>query len=79
MGVSSKTAAPIHTDILLALMFELLPYDNSDKSEFSEERFCEFLSDLNDEIIEEEKRREEPPEPESANLILLQIQQDTRA
>jgi hypothetical protein len=33
------------------------------------------LSDLNDEIIEEEKRRKEPPDPELANHILLQIQQ----
>ena len=75
MGVSSKAAAPIHTDILLTLMLELLPYENSDKSEFSEERFHGFLSALNDEIIEEEKRRKEPPDPESANHILLQIQQ----
>jgi len=74
MGMSPGTAAPIHTDTLLALMFELLPYDNSDKSEFSEERFHSFLSQLHDEIIEEEKRREEP-EPESAYRILLQLQQ----
>ena len=33
------------------------------------------MSDLNDEITEEEKRRKEPPDPESANHILLQIQQ----
>ena len=33
------------------------------------------MSDLNDEIIEEEKRRKQPPDPESANHILLQIQQ----
>ena len=71
MGMSPGTAAPIHTNTLLALMFELLPYDNSDKSEFSEERFHNFLSELNDEIIEEEKRRKKPPEPESANHILL--------
>ena len=56
-------------------MFELVPYENSDRSEFSEEGFHGFLSDLNDEIIEEEKRRKEPPDPESANHILLQIQQ----
>ena len=56
-------------------MFDLVPYENSDRSEFSEEGFHGFLSDLNDEIIEEEKRRKEPPDPESANHILLQIQQ----
>ena len=66
MGVPSKTAAP---------MLELLPYENADKPEFSEERFHGFLSALNDEIIEEEKRRKQPPDPESANHILLQIQQ----
>ena len=48
MGMSSKTAAPIHTDTLLTFMFELLPYENSDKSEFSEERFHGFLSALAD-------------------------------
>ena len=58
-----------------ALMFDLVPYENSDRSEFSEEGLHGFLSDLNDEIIEEEKRRKEPPDPESANHILLQIQQ----
>jgi len=46
MGVSSEDgsapAAPIHTDILLTLMVDLLPYENSDKSEFSEERFHGF-------------------------------------
>jgi hypothetical protein len=50
MGVSSEDgsapAAPIHTDILLTLMFELLPYENSDKSEFSEEGLHGFLSAL---------------------------------
>jgi hypothetical protein len=40
-------------------MLEFLPYDDSDKSEFSEERFHSYLSRLNDEIIEE-KRRMEP-------------------
>jgi hypothetical protein len=43
-------------------MFELVPYENSDRPEFSEEGFHGFLSDLNDEIIGEEKRRKEPPE-----------------
>ena len=43
-------SAPIHEDILLTLMFELLPYDNSDRSEFSEEGFHNFMSKLNDEI-----------------------------
>ena len=66
MGMSPGTAAPIHTNTLLALIFELLPYDNSDKSDFSEERFHNFLSELNDEIIEEERHKEEPPGPESA-------------
>ena len=51
-------------------MFELVPYENSDRSEFSEEGLHGFLSDLNDEIIEEEKRRKEPPDPESANHII---------
>ena len=51
-------------------MFELLPYDYSDRPEFSEEGFHGFLSDLNDEIIEEEKHRKEPPDPESANHII---------
>ena len=77
MGMMSGGAvpsAPIHEDILLALMFELLPYDNSDKSEFSEERLHSYLSGLNDEIIEE-KRKKEPPELGSAYDILLQLQQ----
>ena len=39
MGVPSKTAAP---------MLELLPYENTDKPEFSEERFHGFLSALAD-------------------------------
>ena len=56
-------------------MFELVPYENSDRSEFSEEGLHGFLSDLNDEIIEEEKRREEPPDPESSSQMLMQIQQ----
>ena len=59
----------------MTLMFELLPYDYSDRSEFSEERLHGLLSDLNGEIIEEEERRKEPPDPESANHILRQIQQ----
>ena len=46
----------------------------SDKSEFSQERFHSYLSKLNDEIIEE-RRRTEPPEPESPNQTLMQIQQ----
>ena len=71
MGMSSGAAAPIHTDTLLTFMFELLPYEDSDKSEFSEGMFHSFLSTL----IEEEKRREEPPEPESSNQMLMQIQQ----
>ena len=33
----------INTDILLTLMFELLPYENSDKSGFSEDGFPRFL------------------------------------
>ena len=77
MGMLSGGAvppAPIHENTLLALMFELLPYDDSDKSEFSEERFHSYLSRLNDEIIEEE-RKKEPPEPESQNQTLMQIQQ----
>jgi hypothetical protein len=65
--------SPIHEGILLTCMLELLPYDDSDKSEFSEERFHSYLSRLNDEIIEEE-RKKEPPELESAYDILLQLQ-----
>jgi hypothetical protein len=53
MGMSSGTATPIHTDTLLTLMLELLPYENSDKPGFSEGRFHSFLSELNDEIIED--------------------------
>ena len=37
-GGGSAPSAPIHSDILLTLMFELLPYDNSDRPEFSEGR-----------------------------------------
>ena len=66
--------SPIHEGILLTCMLEFLPYDDSDKSEFSEERFHSYLSRLNDEIIEE-KRRMEPPESESPNQMLMQIQQ----
>ena len=65
--------SPIHEGILLTCMLELLPYDDSDKSEFAEERFHSYLSRLNDEIIEEE-RKKEPPELESAYDILLQLQ-----
>ena len=36
-------------------MFELLPYDYSDRPEFSEERLHGLLSDLNGEIIEREE------------------------
>ena len=71
MGMSPGTAAPIHTNTLLALIFELLPYDNSDKSDFSEERFHNFLSELHDEIIEEEKRREEPSDPDRIPRICV--------
>ena len=66
--------SPIHEGILLTCMLEFLPYDDSDKSEFSEGRFHSYLSRLNDEIIEE-KRRTEPPESESPNQMLMQIQQ----
>ena len=45
--------SPIHMGILLTCMFEILPYDDSDKSEFSHERFHSYMSKLNDEIIEE--------------------------
>ena len=31
--------SPIHMGILLTRMLEILPYDDSDKSEFSQERF----------------------------------------
>ena len=66
--------SPVHEGILLTCMLELLPYDDSDKSESSQERFHSYLSELNDEIIEE-RRRTEPPEPESPNQTLMQIQQ----
>jgi hypothetical protein len=66
--------SPIHEGILLHCMLELLPYDDSDKSEFSQERFHSCMSKLNDEIIEE-RRRAEPPEPELPNQTLIQIQQ----
>ena len=66
--------SPVHEGILLTCMLELLPYDDSDKSEFSEERFHSYLSRLNDEIIEED-RKKEPLEPESQNQMLMQIQQ----
>ena len=55
-------------------MLELLPYDDSDKSEFSQEGFHSYMSKLNDEIIEE-RRIEEPPEPELPNQTLTEIQQ----
>ena len=78
MGMSPGTAAPIHSDTLLTLMLELLvelegPYENSDESDFSEEGLHSFLCKLNDEIIEE-RRIEEPPEPEPPNQALTQIQ-----
>ena len=66
--------SPIHEGILLTCMLEFLPYDDSDKPYFSEGRFHSYLSSLNDEIIEE-RRRTEPPEPESPNQTLMQIQQ----
>ena len=66
--------SPVHEGILLTCMLEFLPYDDSDKAEFSQERFHSYLSKLNDEIIEE-RRRTEPPEPESPNQTLMQIQQ----
>jgi len=34
--------SPVHEGILLTCMLELLPYDDSDKSEFSEERFHSY-------------------------------------
>ena len=79
MGMSPGTAAPIHSDTLLTLMLELLvelegPYENSDKSDFSEEGLHSFLRKLNDEIIEE-RRIEEPPGPEPPNQTLMQIQE----
>ena len=57
MGMSPGTAAPIHSDTLLTLMLELLvelegPYENSDKSDFSEEGLHSFLRKLNDEMID---------------------------
>ena len=66
--------SPIQEGILLTCMIEMLPYVDSDKSEFSEEVFEEFLRDLADEINEEE-RGEEPPKGESERHILLQLQQ----
>jgi len=61
--------SPVHEGILVTCMLELLPYDDSDKPEFSEERFHSYLSRL------EEERKKEPPEPESQNQTLMQIQQ----
>ena len=66
--------SPIQEGILLTCMIEMLPYVDSDKSEFSEEVVEEFLRDLADEINEEE-RGEEPPKGESERHILLQLQQ----
>ena len=66
--------SPVHEGILLTCMLELLPYDDSDKSVFSQEGFHSYMSKLNDEIIEE-RRRAEPPEPEPPNQTLMQIQQ----
>ena len=51
--------SPIHEGILLTCMFEFLPYDDSDKPDFSGEVFHGFLSDLAGEIIEEEERGKE--------------------
>ena len=48
--------SPIHEGILLTCMLEFLPYDDSDKSEFSQEGFHSYMSKLNDEIIEERRR-----------------------
>ena len=49
--------SPIHEGILLTCMIisEMLPYVDSDKSEFSGEVFEGFLRDLADEINEEER------------------------
>ena len=49
--------SPIHEGILLTCMLEFLPYDDSDNSEFSQERFHSYMSELNDEIIEERRRQ----------------------
>ena len=48
--------SPVHEGILLTCMLEILPYDDSDNSEFSQERFHSYMSKLNDEIIEERRR-----------------------
>ena len=66
--------SPIQEGILLTCMVEMLPYVDSDKSEFSDEVFEGFLRDPADEINEEE-RGEEPPKGESERHILLQLQQ----
>ena len=71
---SKPFVSPIHEGILLTCMLEFLPYDDSDKSEFSQERFHSYMSKLNDEIIEE-RRRAEPPGPELPNQTLMEIQQ----
>ena len=54
---SKPFVSPIHEGILLTCMLELLPYDDSDNSEFSQERFHSYMSELNDEIIEERRRQ----------------------
>ena len=71
---SKPFVSPIHEGILLTCMLEILPYDDSDNSEFSQERFHSYMSKLNDEIIEE-RRRAEPPGPELPNQTLMEIQQ----
>ena len=71
---SKPFVSPIHEGILLTCMLEFLPYDDSDNSEFSQERFHSYMSKLNDEIIEE-RRRAEPPGPELPNQTLMEIQQ----
>ena len=36
--------SPVHEGILLTCMLEILPYDDSDESEFSQERFHSYLT-----------------------------------
>ena len=38
--------SPVHEGILLTCMLEILPYDDSDNSEFSQERFHSYMSEL---------------------------------
>ena len=35
--------SPVHEGILLTCMLEILPYDDSDNSEFSQERFHSYI------------------------------------